>query len=80
MSAQKLFTSLISALRSYEDLVALEKHRSGLMAVLESVSWLDFGDVKQYISGMRSVFSDLARLRSDLVLVGRRGCLSTIDY
>ena len=45
LSAQKLFTSLISALRSYEDLVALEKHRRGLMAVLESVSWLDFGDV-----------------------------------
>ena len=72
LSAQKLFTSLISALRSYEDLVALEKHRRGLMAVLESVSWLDFGDVKHYLSGMLSVFSDLARLRSDRVLVAAR--------
>lgn len=72
LTTQKLFTSLISALRSYDDLLALEQHRRGLMSVLESVSWFDFGAVQRYIAGMLSEFSDLARLPFGQVLIAAR--------
>lgn len=72
LSAQKLFTSLISALRAYADLVALEKHRRGLLSVLETVSWFDFDDVQRYFDGMLLEFSALARLAPvPLLLLGK---------
>ena len=72
LSVQKLFTSVISALRAYADLVALESHRRGLMSVLESVSWFDFLAVRNYVAGMLAEFSDLARLGSGrIVMIAR---------
>lgn len=69
ITAQKLFTCLISALRAYDDLVALENHRRGLMGVLESVSWFDFDDVQRYVAGMLLEFSALAHLRSEQIVI-----------
>lgn len=69
VSVHKLFTSVISALRAYADLVALENHRRGLMSVLESVSWFDFNAVQRYISGMLAEFSDLARIGAGPILM-----------
>lgn len=69
ITTQKLFTALISALRAYDDLVALENHRRGLMGVLESVSWFDFSNVQRYVAGMLAEFSGLARLPSTRVLI-----------
>lgn len=69
VTTQKLFTTLISALRAYDDLVALENHRRGLMGVLESVSWFDFDNVQRYVAGMLAEFSSLARLSSGKMLV-----------
>jgi response regulator RpfG family c-di-GMP phosphodiesterase len=69
LSVQKLFTSVISALRAYDDLVALENHRRGLMSVLESVSWFDFNAVQRYVSGMLAEFSDLVRLESQRIVM-----------
>lgn len=69
LSVQKLFTSVISALRSYDDLVALENHRRGLMSVLESASWFDFNAVGRYVSGMLVEFSSLAGLGSNNIVM-----------
>lgn len=69
LSVQKLFTSVISALRAYDDLKSLERHRRGLMSVLESVSWFDFNAVQRYVSGMLAEFSDLARLQSQHLVI-----------
>lgn len=69
ITAQKLFTCLISALRAYDDLVALENHRRGLMGVLESISWFDFDDVQRYVAGMLLEFSALAHLRSEQIVI-----------
>lgn len=72
LSVQKLFTSVISALRAYDDLLALEDHRRGLMGVLEASSSFDFNAVQRYVSRMLAEFTDLARLGSDnLVAVSR---------
>lgn len=73
LSVQKLFTSVISALRAYDDLVALESHRRGLMSVLESVSAFDFNAVKRYVTRMLAEFINLARIGSgNVVAVSRR--------
>jgi len=73
LSVQKLFTSVISALRAYDDLVALENHRRGLLSVLESVSWFDFNAVARYLSGMLATIYDIAGLDSEgVVIVSRR--------
>lgn len=69
VSVQKLATSVISALRAYADLVALENHRRGLMSVLESVSWFDFNTVQRYISGMLAEFSDIANIGTGPTLI-----------
>lgn len=74
LTVQKLLTSTLSALRAYDDLVALENHRRSLMSVLESVSWFDFNAIQRYIAGMLAEFSSLTGLRSDqVVMVSRCG-------
>lgn len=72
LSVQKLFVTVISALRAYDDLVALENHRRGLMSVLESVSWFDFNAVQRYAFGMLAEFFSLARFGAEgVVMVAR---------
>lgn len=69
LSVQKLYTAVISALRSYDDLAALESHRRGLRGVLESVSWFDFNAIQRYVSGMLAEFSNLVGLGSDRIVM-----------
>lgn len=68
LSVQKLFTSVISALRAYDDMVALEDHRRGLLGVLEAASSFDFNSVHSYVSRMLAEFTGLARLGSDTLI------------
>lgn len=63
----KLVVSIISALRAYGDLLALESHRRGLMSVLETVSWFDLNAVQRYVSGILSEFCEIARIDSGRV-------------
>jgi len=72
LSVQSLVTSLISGLRAYSDLLALEGHRRGLMSVLEAVSWFDFNAVQRYVSGMQAEFISLAQLRANYVVLVSR--------
>lgn len=72
LSVQSLVTSLISGLRAYSDLVALEGHRRGLMSVLEAVSWFDFNAVQRYVAGMQAEFISLAQLRANYVVLVSR--------
>jgi CheY-like chemotaxis protein len=72
LNIDKLFSSLISALRAYDDMLRLEQHRRGLVAVLESVSWFDFRSLQRYLSRMLAELSTIADIDfDDLVLVVR---------
>ncbi len=71
-SAQKLFTTLISALRAYSDLQYLEEHRNGLLRVLESVSWFDFNAVGRYVAGMLAEYTNLVRVNSPRMFMAVR--------
>jgi len=65
----KLFSCLISALRAYDDLVALEQHRRGLVSVLESVSWFDLRSLQRYLSRMLAELSSLANIDISQLLI-----------
>lgn len=72
LTAQKLHTALISALRAYDDLGTLENHRRGLLSVLELGSSFDFNDVQRYVARMLAEFVNLAKLGADNILVVAR--------
>jgi len=72
LSVQKLYTTVISALRSYDDLAVLESHRRSLQRVLESVSWFDFNAIQRYVSGMLAEFSNLVNLGSEHITMVSR--------
>lgn len=78
LSVQKLLTAVISALRSYDDMAALENHRRGLLNVLESVSWFDFNAVQRYVSGMLVEFSNLIKFHSDHIIMITRPSANTL--
>jgi HD-GYP domain-containing protein (c-di-GMP phosphodiesterase class II) len=65
----KLFSCLISSLRAYDDLVAIEQHRRGLLSVLEAVSWFDFRSLKRYLSRMLAELSTIANIEVDQLLL-----------
>jgi HD-GYP domain-containing protein (c-di-GMP phosphodiesterase class II) len=65
----KLFSCLISSLRAYDDLVAIEHHRRGLLSVLEAVSWFDFRSLKRYLSRMLAELSTIANIEVDQLLL-----------
>lgn len=73
MTAKKLFTSLISALRSYHDLQSIDANRRGLLKIIDAASSMDFRSRGLFASGLLTQLSSLLDVgESDLVLI-RRG-------
>jgi response regulator RpfG family c-di-GMP phosphodiesterase len=73
MTAKKLFTSLVSALRSFQDLQTIESSRRGLVKVLDAASNMDFRSRNLFVSGLLMQLGSLLDIgESDLILV-RRG-------
>lgn len=73
LTADKLFTSLVSALRSFEDLQAIQSHREGLAKVLDAVAGMDFRSQKLFASGLLVQLGTLLGLgKRDLLLIIRR--------
>ncbi len=58
LTAQKLFTSVVAALRAYESIVSLEKTRKGLEKILDSTSTLfQVDSMQQFASGVLTQLS-----------------------
>ena len=58
LTAQKLFTTVVAALRSYETIVSLEKTRKGLEKILDSTSSLfQVHSMQQFASGVLTQLS-----------------------
>ncbi|MGQ9371991.1 response regulator [Azospirillum sp. ST 5-10] len=52
LTAQKLFTSVVAALRGYQDITAIEQHRQGLERILNASSvLLDKRTIADYVRG-----------------------------
>ncbi|BAO29527.1 HD domain-containing phosphohydrolase [Sulfuritalea hydrogenivorans] len=73
LTVDKLYTSLVSALRSFEDLQAIESHRVGLVKVLDAASNMDFRSQNLFVSGLLTQLGTLLGVsREDLLLLIRR--------
>ena len=58
LTAQKLFTAVVAALRSYETIIALEKTRKGLEKILESTNALfQVHSLQQFAAGVLTQLS-----------------------
>lgn len=58
LTAQKLFTTVIASLRSYETIISLEKNRKGLEKILDSSSTLfKVSSIQQFASGVLTQLS-----------------------
>ncbi|WP_279506638.1 ATP-binding protein [Hahella sp. CR1] len=60
LDAQKLYTSVISALRAYESLCALETHHRGLRQIIEAPDYLQPGTTLQDFA--KDILSQLLRI------------------
>lgn len=70
MTAKKLFTSLVSALRSFQDLQTIESSRRGLVKVLDASSNMDFRSRNLFVSGLLMQLGSLLDIGdNDLVLI-----------
>jgi response regulator RpfG family c-di-GMP phosphodiesterase len=70
MTAKKLFTSLVSALRSFQDLQTIESSRRGLVKVLDAASSMDFRSRNLFVSGLLMQLGSLLDIgEEDLILI-----------
>jgi response regulator RpfG family c-di-GMP phosphodiesterase len=74
LTAQALYTSVLAALRSYRDLVAIERGRRGLECILRSSqSLLGFANMGQFASSALEQLTALIHVENDAVYVGQSG-------
>jgi len=69
LTAQKLTTTLFASLRSYRDIIALDKNRKGLERVVYSTSELfKTSGMKEFVSGLLLQISSVMGLSGDTLL------------
>jgi diguanylate cyclase (GGDEF)-like protein len=72
MTSRKLFTAMVSALRSFHDLQTIEASRKGLERVLEgSVDLLNVHSTERFLSGLLMQLQTMFHLGGDAVLCAR---------
>ena len=73
LTAQKLFTSVVSALRAYSDIVALETNRRGLQQIIRSTDRLfELRSMQQLAAGVLTQLSAFLRVKPDAILCAQR--------
>ncbi|HYD30982.1 MAG TPA: diguanylate cyclase, partial [Azospirillaceae bacterium] len=74
LTTQKLFTTVIAALRSYNDIIALETNRRGLCQIIESTEHLfELRSMKQFAAGVLTQLSALLSSGPNGILCAQRG-------
>ena len=73
MTAKKLFTSIVSALRSFQDLQTIDSSRRGLVKVLDAASSMDFRSRSLFVSGLLMQLGSLLDIGEDDLVLIRRG-------
>lgn len=74
LTRQKLFTCVYTSLSSYRDLVALEKHRHGLLKVIDaSADLFECSSLNEFAQGVLEQVSALLYLDQDLIVVRTAG-------
>ncbi|HOV15015.1 MAG TPA: DUF3369 domain-containing protein [Spirochaetota bacterium] len=66
LTSQKLFTSVISALRSYQDIVTIEKNKIGLKKIIEaSAKIFEMQSMRKFASGVLTQLTSLINVNKD---------------
>ncbi len=74
LTAQQLFTTTVAALRSYEDIMAIEANRRGLSKIIEASSSLfKARSMKLFAAGVLTQLSGLLGVGPDAILCVQRG-------
>ncbi len=69
LTSQKLFTTVIAALRSYETIITLEKNRLGLEKIIEcSDSLFQIGSLREFASGVLTQLSSFLDCKPEGIL------------
>jgi len=78
LTANKLHSVLYTALRSYRDIVALDKHRHGLEKVIDATaSILEKNSIKEFAQGALEQLAAILYLEEDMVLVEYDALMAT---
>ena len=74
LTTQKLFTTVVAALRAYSDIVALETSRRGLRQIIESTDRLfELRSMRQFASGVLMQLTAFLGVEADGILCAQRG-------
>ncbi|HYD29435.1 MAG TPA: DUF3369 domain-containing protein [Azospirillaceae bacterium] len=74
LTAQKLFTTTVAALRSYEDIMTIETNRRGLEKIIEaSASLFQLRSMKLFAAGVLTQLSAIIGIGPDAILCVQRG-------
>ncbi len=74
LTAQQLFTTTVAALRSYEDIMAIEMNRRGLEKIIEASSSLfQARSMKLFAAGVLTQLSGILGVGPDAILCVQRG-------
>lgn len=73
LTSQKLFSTVVTALRSYKDIMTIETSRRGLEKIIEaSASLLQIRSMEKFLSGVLLQLGSLLEVGIDAVLVSAR--------
>lgn len=73
LTARKLFTTVFSALRAYDDIMALEMHRAGLRKIIEATdSLFQTTSLQQFADGVLMQLAGLLGVGADGILCVQR--------
>jgi response regulator RpfG family c-di-GMP phosphodiesterase len=68
LTAQKLFTTMISAIRSYKDIVTIERSRKGLEKIIEASAHIfELQSLKRFASGVLEQITSLLNIDRDAI-------------
>ncbi|MBL8670358.1 MAG: DUF3369 domain-containing protein [Alphaproteobacteria bacterium] len=80
LTTQKLFTLVHSSLRSYRDIVALDRNRSGLRRIIDSSATIfEIGSMNQFAGGVLDQLTALLDLSPDAVYCEKRSLYALCD-
>lgn len=78
LTSEKLFTTVIASLRSYRDLVTIEKSRKGLEKIIDaSANIFELQSLKQFVSGVLLQLVSILKLDSNAVYAQASGLTCT---
>ncbi|HEY0832660.1 MAG TPA: diguanylate cyclase [Azospirillum sp.] len=74
LTTQKLFTTVVAALRAYSDIIALETSRRGLQQIIESTDRLfELRSIRQFASGVLTQLAAFLGVPANGILCAQRG-------